>query len=117
VNRRELQQVLVNLLVNAAQAMPGGGVLLLTTRDVDAPDAEGRPARWVEIQVADTGPGLAPEIRAVLFQPFATGKREGTGLGLWLSRSLVERYGGDISTGDRASAGAYFTVRSPAAAE
>jgi signal transduction histidine kinase len=117
VNRQELQQVLVNLMVNAAQAMPHGGTLLLSTRDADAPGADAQPARWVEIGVADTGPGLAPDIRAVLFQPFATGKKEGTGLGLWISRSLVERYGGDITAGDRPGGGACFTLRLPAAAE
>jgi signal transduction histidine kinase len=115
VNRQELQQVLVNLMVNAVQAMPQGGLLLLGTRDLDAPGPDGQPARWVELDVADTGPGLAPEMRAVLFQPFATGKREGTGLGLWISRSLVERYGGDITASNREGGGACFTVRLPAA--
>jgi two-component system, NtrC family, sensor kinase len=117
VNRQELQQVLVNLMVNAAQAMPGGGELLLSTRDVDGPDPDPQRSRWVEIQVADTGPGLKPEIRAHLFQPFATGKQEGTGLGLWISRNLVERYDGEITAGDRPGGGACFTVRLPAAAD
>jgi C4-dicarboxylate-specific signal transduction histidine kinase len=97
INRQELQQVLVNLIVNALQAMPDGGVLTLTTADWT--DGHGRPG--VAIGVADTGPGLADELLAELFQPFVTRKKDGTGLGLWISRSLVERYGGDIVAANR----------------
>jgi signal transduction histidine kinase len=109
INRQELQQVLVNLLVNAIHAMPDGGTLHLATRDWGGAGAAG----GVEIEVADSGPGLAPELLAQLFQPFVTRKRDGTGLGLWISRSLVERYGGDISAANRQApaTGAVFTVR------
>jgi len=106
INRQELQQVLVNLMVNAVHAMPAGGTLGLATRAAD-----GR----VEIEVCDTGPGLAPEVLARLFQPFATGKKDGTGLGLWISRGIVERYGGDIRAGARRDGrgGACFAVQLP----
>ncbi|MFO1329141.1 MAG: cache domain-containing protein [Rubrivivax sp.] len=105
INRQELQQVLINLMVNAIHAMPAGGTLTLATRD------EGDDA--VALAVTDTGPGLAPELLAQLFQPFVTRKKEGTGLGLWISRSLVERYGGDITAANRSdgASGAVFTVR------
>ena len=89
INRQELQQVLVNLLVNAVQAMPDGGVLTLRTHDW--PQGPG-----VVISVADTGEGLPPDMLTRLFQPFVTRKPDGTGLGLWISRSLVERYGGEL---------------------
>jgi two-component system, NtrC family, sensor kinase len=102
INRQELQQVLVNLMVNAVQAMPGGGTLLLSTRD------EGGDA--VVIEVADTGTGLSEELLARLFQPFVTRRPDGTGLGLWISRGLVERYGGDIRAANRAEGGALFTL-------
>ena len=103
INRQELQQVLVNLLVNAIHAMPGGGRLELATRDHGGD---------VLVEVTDTGPGLAPEVQAQLFQPFATKKKEGTGLGLWISRGIVERYGGDIRAANRDDGvrGARFTV-------
>jgi two-component system, NtrC family, sensor kinase len=97
INRQELQQVLVNLMVNAIHAMPDGG--RLTLRTADWADAQGRPG--VRIEVADTGPGLSDELIRELFQPFVTRKKDGTGLGLWISRSLVERYGGDILAGNR----------------
>jgi two-component system NtrC family sensor kinase len=92
INRQELQQVFVNLLVNAIHAMPEGGRLELGTRALGA-------EVWCE--VADTGPGLPPELLAQLFQPFTTRKKDGTGLGLWISRGIVERYGGDIRAGNR----------------
>jgi len=103
INRQELQQVFVNLLVNAIHAMPEGGRLDLATR---ARDGE------VLCEVADTGPGLPPELVAQLFRPFMTRKKDGTGLGLWISRGIVERYGGDIRPGARADGrrGACFTV-------
>jgi signal transduction histidine kinase len=100
INRQELQQVLVNLLVNAIHAMPDGGTLTLAT--TDWADAQGRAG--VAIAVADTGPGLADDLLHELFQPFVTRKKDGTGLGLWISRSLVERYGGDITAGNRPAA-------------
>lgn len=103
INRQELQQVLVNLMVNAIHVMPDGGVLTLVTRQAGGE---------VAIEVRDTGPGLAPELLERLFQPFATSKKDGTGLGLWISRGIVERYGGDIRAGarDDGERGACFTV-------
>jgi len=112
-NRQELQQVLVNLLVNAIHAMPGGGMLTLASAD--------RAGNMVEITVSDTGAGLGPELLAELFKPFVTRKKDGTGLGLWISRSIVDRYGGDLRAADRADAadrltGAVFSVWLPAEA-
>jgi signal transduction histidine kinase len=106
-NRQELQQVCVNLIVNAIHAMPDGGTLTLATRDA--------PEDRVEIVVSDTGPGIAPELRQRLFSPFVTTKPGGTGLGLWISRNLLERHGGELLAGTAAAGGAAFTVRLPAA--
>ncbi|MGY0197289.1 sensor histidine kinase [Leptothrix sp. BB-4] len=112
VNRNELQQVLINLMVNAIHAMPEGGTLNLASRDVHQPDATGSPTDWVTLSVADTGGGLDAELMDQLFQPFVTRKKDGTGLGLWISRSLVERYGGDLRAANRSDgrSGAEFTV-------
>lgn len=111
VNRVEMQQVIVNLLVNAIQAMAQGGELTLRTQDVTV--GSGRAVQW---QVEDTGPGLSPELLAELFKPFVSRRKDGTGLGLWISRSLVERYGGTLEAGPRTDgvSGAVFTVRLPA---
>jgi len=109
INRQELQQVVINLLINAIQAMPAGGSLLLQTRDRD--DAPG-----VELDVRDTGSGLSGRIQSQLFSPFRTTKNDGNGLGLWISQSLLERYGASIEAWNRQdrgenSPGACFRVR------
>jgi signal transduction histidine kinase len=88
LNRHSIQRVLVNLLVNALEAMPKGGTIRVT--------AESSPGS-VLIQVRDTGPGIAPEIWDRLFQPFATaGKPNGIGLGLASSRQAVLNHGGEM---------------------
>jgi two-component system, NtrC family, sensor kinase len=90
INRQELQQVVINLLINAIQAMPEGGTLRLRTRDRQ----DGRVG--VVLEVSDSGPGLSERVRERLFRPFFTTKNDGNGLGLWISVGLVERYGGSI---------------------
>jgi two-component system NtrC family sensor kinase len=106
-NRQELQQVIINLLINAIQAMPEGGTLRLETRDWS--DEQGRVG--VRLCVLDSGSGLSPEVLERLFRPFFTTKNDGNGLGLWISQGLVERYGGHITAGNRpAEKGAAFCV-------
>jgi signal transduction histidine kinase len=108
INRQELQQVVINLLVNAIQAMPDGGTLTLRTRDGSGGD--GLPG--VVLTVEDTGEGLTPEALERLFRPFFTTKNDGNGLGLWISQGLVERYGGQLSARNRQPApGAAFEAR------
>ncbi|MFC7433779.1 cache domain-containing protein [Hydrogenophaga bisanensis] len=108
-NRQELQQVIINLLINAIQAMPQGGTLRLVTQDWT--DEHG--ARGAMLQVKDTGLGLAPGVTERLFRPFFTTKNDGNGLGLWISLGLVERYGGSINAGNQEDGqrGAVFSVR------
>lgn len=111
MNRTELQQVLVNLVVNAIHAMPDGGRLGL--RSVDS-DMDGQAG--VAIQIADTGAGMTPEVMQKVFDPFFTTKRrEGTGLGLSISQMLVTRQGGRISVESEPGVGTTFTVWLPAA--
>jgi two-component system NtrC family sensor kinase len=100
-NRNELQQVLINLMVNAIQAMPDGGVLTLAAEDWDEADM---PV-GLRLVVTDSGPGIRRQAdRERLFKPFFTaGKPGGTGLGLWVSQSLVERYGGRITVDSEAA--------------
>ncbi|MBS1190578.1 MAG: hypothetical protein H6R10_2370 [Rhodocyclaceae bacterium] len=106
-NRNELQQVLINLMVNAIQAMPAGGTLTLAAEDWDEADMP----IGLKLIVGDSGPGIGPEDRERLFQPFFTaGKPGGNGLGLWVSLSLVERYGGRITVDSAPGQGARFTV-------
>ena len=103
INRQELQQVLINLLINALQAMPEGGCLRLRTRD--RKDIAGDGKAGVLLEVSDSGPGLSADVRAQMLHPFFTTKREGNGLGLWISNGLVERYGGRIEGHNRRELG------------
>jgi signal transduction histidine kinase len=106
-NRQELQQVLLNLIINAIQAMPAGGRMTLRTADWVRDGA----ACGVVVEVQDSGPGLPPAVRERLFRPFFTTKNDGNGLGLWISQGLVERYGGTIEAGNAPEGGAVFRVR------
>jgi signal transduction histidine kinase len=90
VNRQELQQVVINLMINALQAMPEGGRLRLRTRNRE----DGKTG--VLLEISDSGPGLSERVKERLFRPFFTTKNDGNGLGLWISVGLVERYGGSI---------------------
>jgi signal transduction histidine kinase len=93
----------INLLINAIQAMPKGGVLRLNTHDL--PDG-------VAVTVQDSGSGLTPAVLERLFRPFFTTKNDGNGLGLWISVGLVERYGGSLLARNRSdgATGALFTL-------
>lgn len=109
INRTELQQVFINLLVNAIHAMPEGGALTLSVEDA---------AHGVAITVADTGFGMSPEVLARIFDPFFTTKQgEGTGLGLSITRKLVELYDGTIDAESATGVGTTFTVWFPAVQE
>jgi signal transduction histidine kinase len=108
INANELQQVLINLMVNALQAMPKGGTLTLSTEDW----SEGGQPSGVSISVQDSGAGIAPEHLDHIFNPFFTTKKTGgSGLGLWVSLGIVERYGGRISVQSTLGAGTRFTLR------
>jgi two-component system, NtrC family, sensor kinase len=100
-NAAELEQVFLNLLLNALDAMPHGGRLTVGAAALPAEgDGEGG---WVELHVADTGAGIDPAIRGRVFQPFLTTKRDGRGSGLGLSicQGLVRSHGGEITLESR----------------
>ncbi len=105
----ELRQLFANLMANALDAMPNGGRILLRTRSILRPNG----VRGTQVTIADTGQGIAPELRGRIFEPFVTSKgMTGTGLGLWVSREIVRKHGGSIRvrsrTGD--SGGSVFVV-------
>jgi two-component system NtrC family sensor kinase len=104
--RSQIDQVLLNILANAAQAITGPGTITIETRREDD--------RAV-VAVCDTGPGIAPDVIGRIFDPFFTTKPvgEGTGLGLSISYEIAKKHGGDIGVESRAGQGATFTVRLP----
>jgi signal transduction histidine kinase len=106
-NKNELQQVVINLLVNAIQAMPGGGVLKIAVEDWDEADMP----LGIRLIVDDSGPGISSADFDRLFKPFFTAKKPGgNGLGLWVSKNLIERYGGRLTACSLPGEGATFTV-------
>jgi signal transduction histidine kinase len=120
----KMEQVFINLLTNAIHAMPHGGTIDVSTFAEPAgptgvPRAEGEPAGWVVVQIQDTGPGIPPEHLARLFTPFFTTKQKGlgTGLGLSVTKSIVELHGGHIELINAPEGGARVTVTLPAAKE
>jgi two-component system NtrC family sensor kinase len=108
-DRSQLQQVILNILVNAVQAMGERGTLTLTTRG-------GADGREVEIAIADTGCGIPPDVIDRIFDPFFTTKQggQGTGLGLAIAYGIVTRHRGHISVQSEVGRGTTFTIRLPA---
>ncbi|MGD0869700.1 MAG: ATP-binding protein [Bryobacteraceae bacterium] len=107
VERNRMERAFVNLIANALEAMPDGGSIEISA------ELDGES---VVVHVSDNGPGIAPEIRSQLFQPFVTaGKRNGLGLGLALSRQTVIEHGGDMWVDSQPGRGARFSFRLPGA--
>jgi len=101
-----LRQVLINLVINAQQAMGKGGTITITIGQSDGFGA---------VSVADTGPGIPPEMRDRLFKPFATSKKEGSGIGLALVKRFVDNFGGSVTVDSEPGHGATFHLKLPLA--
>jgi two-component system, NtrC family, sensor histidine kinase AtoS len=99
----QLQQIFMNLLLNAADAMPKGGTLLLKTRFDAASDT-------LQVTVSDSGTGIDASVMGSIFKPFFTTKAKGSGLGLAITKRLVEEHGGRISIENNTGKGARFTI-------
>lgn len=117
-DRGQLEQVLVNLALNARDAMPGGGTFRLTAREVDRLHdwPEELPAgRWVIVECRDTGTGVPPEIRGRIFEPFFTTKPmgKGTGLGLATVHAILRQAGGAIRVRPAEGGGSCFEFALP----
>jgi two-component system sensor histidine kinase FlrB len=107
-DRHRLEQVLLNLVLNALRAMPGGGWVEVAGHKIHQGDAAA-----VAICVSDTGPGIHPEQAAKIFEPGFSTRLGGPGLGLAVCRKIVEQHGGSLAAANRAGAGACFTLTFP----
>jgi two-component system sensor histidine kinase HydH len=129
IDPEKFRQVLMNLMLNAIQAMDGRGKITVSTamrrggRRVPPVDGAIPPSRksladdaeQIEVSVRDTGPGISPKVLRNLFVPFFTTKAEGTGLGLAISQSIVQNNGGTIEVHSQPGAGTTFTIVLPLA--
>jgi PAS domain S-box-containing protein len=117
---RQIDQVIDNLLLNARQAMPGGGEITLAAHNLEVPpQAKGSlaPGRYVRLRVCDQGPGISAEVRTRVFEPFFTTKASGSGLGLATSYSILRKHGGHIEVETSPPGrGAALSIYLPAAA-
>ncbi|MFQ5825365.1 MAG: PAS domain S-box protein [bacterium] len=110
-NIDSLKQVLLNIIINAVQAMPKGGKLTL--------EIEQQESKWIDIKISDTGMGIPDENLPYIFSPFFTTKElgVGTGLGLYISHIIIEREGGEIKVDSELGKGTIFTLKLPATEE
>ena len=113
-----IEQVMLNLAVNARDAMPQGGQLIVATDAVESEDEHG-VARWVRLRVSDTGTGIPPDVMARVFEPFFTTKEvgKGTGLGLATVFGIVKQHGGFVDVTSEVGRGTTFTMLFPASAQ
>ena len=120
----QIEQVILNLVVNARDAMPGGGRVTVTVEDIELDDAaaavtaEGRAGHYARLSVADTGTGMDEQTKAKLFEPFFTTKEQGkgTGLGLSIVYGIVKQSTGYITVASEPGHGATFLIYLPVAA-
>lgn len=124
VDSHQIQQVFINLILNAIEAMPNGGSLELKTRAVEtiiyardrrkrAFNAPNKESLYVEATLRDTGVGIKPELLHVIFDPFFTTKPQGTGLGLSIVYRIIEEHNGEIRVDSKIGEGTTFTLLLP----
>jgi signal transduction histidine kinase len=112
LDRELFKQALLNLLLNAQQAMPSGGHVTIQAKPI-ADLQVGDPKSVIELCVIDTGKGMSPEVVARAFEPFFSTRSGGTGLGLATARKIVEAHGGRIELESAEGRGTKFTIRLP----
>jgi signal transduction histidine kinase len=110
----QLQQILINLVLNALDVTPAGGRV-----EIGARPSSVRERTGIALTVSDTGPGIPPELRSKVFEAFFTTKPagQGTGLGLAICRDIVQAHGGEIEVESTPGSGTTFTVWIPEATE
>ena len=112
IDREQMKQVFMNLILNAIQAMREGGSIFLSTRLNSRNDAR-HPGQFVQVEVRDTGAGIPTENLDHIFDPFFTSKDEGSGLGLSISHQIVQEHGGYVTVESKVGVGTTFCINLP----
>jgi len=112
VDPHQIEQVLINLIKNAAESIEHGGTITLRARNGTA-RLKGRAVPVVIFEVSDTGKGIPPEVRKRMFDPFFTTKEEGTGLGLAIAARIIEKHGGALECRSEVNRGTTFSIFLP----
>ena len=109
-SKGQLQQVFLNLIINAAEAMPDGGTLTINSIVEESPDEE-----RLAVYFTDTGSGIPENIQEKIFESFLTDKPEGTGLGLSIVKRIMRTHQGDVSVANSSSLGTTLRIELPLA--
>ena len=117
VDPSQMGQVLHNILVNAQQAMPGGGTIDVRAENVTRPTGSEDSDPWIRISIRDSGGGISDEIVERIFDPYFTTKPGGSGLGLATAYAIVTKHGGNLSVDSTSNAGTVFMIDLPASRE
>ncbi len=112
IDREQMKQVFMNLILNAIQAMREGGSIFISTRLISRDEA-GLSGQFVQVEVRDTGIGIPAENLDHIFDPFFTSKDEGSGLGLSISHQIVQEHGGYVTVESKLDVGTTFFVNLP----
>ena len=104
IDSDQIQQALVNIITNAVQAMPEGGKLTIGTRE---------KGKFLEVEITDTGSGIPQEVKDKIFEPLYTTRAKGIGLGLAVSKSIIDRHGGNIEVKSKVGEGTTFNIKLP----
>jgi signal transduction histidine kinase len=108
VDPKQIHQVLLNIILNAFQAMPAGGTLGVSTQCVEIAGKQ-----YVRAAISDTGYGIPPQVLGKLFTPFFTTKAQGTGLGLAICQKIIHQHNGEIHAASENAKGTVFTIDLP----
>jgi two-component system NtrC family sensor kinase len=112
IDREQMKQVFMNLILNAIQAMGEGGSIFISTRLTPGNEPK-RAGQFVQVEVRDTGVGIPPENLDHIFDPFFTSKDEGSGLGLSISHQIVQEHGGYVTVESKVGSGTTFFINLP----
>ena len=112
IDREQMKQVFMNLILNAIQAMKKGGSISISTRPYSK-DQAGQPGQFVQVEIRDTGVGIPEQNLEHIFDPFFTNKDEGSGLGLSISHQIVQEHGGYVTVESKVGMGTSFFVNIP----